>query len=146
VLVIAASGTLCHAGPTAVHVRDRELREAAVAGEPPFRQVIADDGSRLRVLVDAERRSRPLRVLYLLEHKQQVESVGFEREHDLRRVMAASFNLFVRTPARLAAQLDMASLVLSEASVVRVLVPSGVGATETADAIEAHARDLAAFG
>ncbi len=80
----------------------------------------------------------PLGGLFLLEcsaHEQAVEQLGAVDPFEL---IASTFNLSVRTPARLRRQLDVVSAIASSGLTHRLRVQPGVDATELAAIVQKH--------
>jgi hypothetical protein len=64
-------------------------------------------------------------------------AVAFE-EADPRLLLAHTFNVALRTPARLAAQLDLCARLAASVALTRVSVPASVDAPALATAVREH--------
>ncbi|HEY1316416.1 MAG TPA: hypothetical protein VGF10_04315 [Gaiella sp.] len=84
---------------------------------------------------------RPLGALFFLA-RPSGDRIRIERvEPDPIRLLANSFNLYVRTPARLENQLETVARLTETVPLFSVAVPAGAGAPAVASAIAAHGGD-----
>ena len=134
----AAGNVMCHPGPAAANLRDGRLRALAVAGERPFRGVVGASPASLRTLVEREPRPLPLGALYFLDHGNA--TVAIEPLHDPFVLIGHTFNVAIRTPSRLARQLDVCARIAADSTMFRARVPRSMDAEELARVIEEHAR------
>lgn len=145
VLAVSCHGseTLCHGGPGLANVRDRQLRDRAERGTPPFGGVLGTDVDSARAIIDTECGPLPLGALYFLERGRGHERVYFETSVDPYQLLGHTFNAVVRSPARLTRQLHTCAQLASTASIFRIKAPDRLPADQLAALIEAHALDLA---
>lgn len=137
------SALLCHPGPAAANVRDGRLRALAQAGVPPFRGVAGASAASLRALVEREEQPLPLGALYFFDHGGDGE-IAFEPSCDPFVLIGHTFNVVIRTPVRLSAQLDACARVAAARLMFRVRVPRAMDAADLAESIEEHARSAVA--
>ena len=113
-------------GAGVVNVRPSEAERLGLAGEP------GEDGE-LRVAMERVAEPLPLRAVWFLERGPGVEAFAIEPVSDPAPLLAATFNLTVRTPERLLRHLEVCSGVARSARVRRARIPAGMTATETAE-------------
>jgi hypothetical protein len=141
VLVVAPAGeqVVCHGGPSLANVRDERLRRLAERASPPFRGVLGRTDDGVRVHVAGSCGAMPLGALYLLERARRHREVRFDPDVEPSLLLGHTFNAVVRTPERLARQLDTCARIAGSAGVFRVTAPDAMPAAELAARIERHA-------
>lgn len=80
----------------------------------------------------------PFGALFLLERAEQGPAIEPIEDVDPFDLLAATFNLSVRTPQRLTRQLDLVEALVASASVYRLRVLPGTDATQLAAVVERH--------
>jgi hypothetical protein len=97
--------------------------------------------------VAVARHDQPVRLGTLCFLERGAGSLEVERLHpvDPKLLLAATFNLALRTPERLARQLEICGRIAESALVLRARCPTGVGAAELAERLHdaVRARELA---
>lgn len=125
----------CFPGPGLVNVARGE--SSAVRG--PGAAVLGDDGRKLRVRVEPRREPAPLRAFCFLARVPAGEPLEISRaDPSPRRLLAATFNFAIRTPERLARQLDVCAAIGRTAEVIDIRFPPSVDAAELAERVEAE--------
>jgi len=144
VLVVEASGdsVAAHPGAHIANVRHATVELFRDGGLAGIGAEVSRDEHGVRLAVELERAVQPLSVLYYLERSLGQKAPAFERlrSPDPRLLLAASFNLAVVAPDRLARQLDVCWRIARTTSVVRALMPPGLNPREMAAAVECDAR------
>jgi hypothetical protein len=138
VLVLERDGDtlLAHPGPGLASVRHEVLTDVNDADRGRLGAVLGSDDEAARVAVPRDDRSLPLSALYFLDRLREPR-LRFEplAPPDPRLLLGASFNFFVRTPARLRNQLELCGLIAESVRVVRLGVPADMGPGDLADAV-----------
>jgi hypothetical protein len=80
----------------------------------------------------------PFRALFLLERAESGLAIEPLAAPDPFELLAATFNLSVRTPERLTRQLDMVAALIAAAGVYRLRVLPGTDASRLAEAVAGH--------
>jgi hypothetical protein len=138
-------GLLAHPG-AAVSNFPRTERDLMQAGESErLGSVIGGDGE-FKSLLALERREEPLPLgaLYFLHRGSPGESTEFEPVTDAgpSLLLGSTYVLSVRSPVRLANQLDLCAEISREIPIFDVLIPATVTARESAAALLAHSAQL----
>ncbi|MGH2952016.1 MAG: hypothetical protein ACRDKX_08235 [Solirubrobacterales bacterium] len=106
-------------------------------------EVLGRDRESVRITVPRRVARLPLAAIYFLERTPK-GSLAIERlaPVDPRLFLGSSFNLAIRTPERLARQLDLAARVATQAPSYRVALPGTLDPAALASSIERHAAGL----
>jgi hypothetical protein len=130
---------ICHPGPAMANVRDDELRSRVEHGR--LGRIVGRASQTLRVQLERWPGSLPLGAVYFLDRSvPEQDAPAFEPTGDPRLLLAGTFNFVLRTPDRLAKQLDTCAQVADAARMFRVLSPRTVPAAALAEAIADHSR------
>jgi len=139
VLALQLSGNevIAHPGAGVVNLRPGERQR--LNGLIDDEQVAGVDSQGTRVVV--ERATRPLKLgaVYFIDRPDAGTRVSFERLGSSERILGATFNLWIREPARLRRHLDVCAAIAERCGQYRVGVPGSVDAAELAAAIAGHA-------
>ena len=120
-------------------VRNAEVERIDADGRGWPGRVAARDLDSVRLVLERGGPA-PLEAIYLIERDRGVPAASFDEiPAEPRRLLASSFNFVLRTPERLARQLDVCAAIAAQCSVVRVGVPPQVDAAGLAAAILDHA-------
>ena len=137
-LQLSEGALIAHPGSAVLQLRSAENErlspeQRAALGNP------ADtvEGKR-RYVSDESPEPAPLGGLFLLEHSSEEPAVEQLAAVDPFELIASTFNLSVRTPARLQRQLDVVTAIASGRLAHRLRVQPNVDATELATRIQAH--------
>ena len=84
--------------------------------------------------------SLPLGAVYFLDRAEGHRELRFEPTADPYLLLASTFNFVIRTPERLAAQLDTCAAIARSAALFRVAAPRSMSAAEVGAAVADHAR------
>lgn len=129
----------CHPGVGAVNLRDRRLTEMAERGDAPFEAILGRAGRTVRALIHTERSARPLDRLYLIRRETGPREPLLRPIGTADRLLAATFNFAIRSPSRLARQLEGCANVAQAAAVHELVIPADHGARDTAAFVQRHA-------
>jgi len=141
-LQLSNGGLTAHAGSTVLHLRTPEderlsAAERAALGAPE--RIGAD---RQRYLTNCMPEPAPLGGLFLLQRSDDQPAVEQLAAVDPFELIASTFNLSVRTPARLQRQLDVVSAIASAGLAHRLRVQPDVDATRLAALLQEHLLEL----
>jgi hypothetical protein len=126
--------TIAHPGAPVASVATAEaarLRAAELGGED---RVLGEDARETMVAVAPLAASAPLGAVFVLE-RQEREEPGFEPVDDPRLLLASTFNLLLRDPARLVRLLDLCAT-LARWRCERLAFGPGVEPEELAELVE----------
>lgn len=145
-LRLSNGALIAHAGSVALQLRpaeDERLsgKERAILGSPAG----LIEGKQRYVSADVPR-AAPLGCFFLLERSSQEPAVERLEAVDPFELIASTFNLSVRTPARLRRQLDVVSAIASGGFAHRLRVQPDINATELAVTVHEHLASLEASG
>jgi hypothetical protein len=130
---------VCHPGPGMANVRDEELRSSVEHGR--LGRIVGRGSQTLRVQLERCPGSLPLGAVYFLDRSgPKQDAPAFEPTVDPRLLLAGTFNFVLRTPDRLAIQLDTCARIADAARMFRVVSPRTVRAAALAEAIADHSR------
>jgi hypothetical protein len=137
-LELSDGALVAHAGSVALQLRPAEherlsAEERAALGDPAG----SLEGKR-RYVTNQVPDAAPLAHVFLLERSAREPAVERLEAVDPFELLASTFNLSVRTPARLHRQLDVVSAIASGRLVHRLRVQPGVDATRLAQVIREH--------
>lgn len=143
-LDLRATGLVSMPGPGSANVRDEALRRLCEQADARMGEIVGRSTESLRVVVHRDERELPLGVVYFLDRSADHRRLRFEPTTDPYLLLASTFNFVIRTPERLAAQLDTCAALARSAALFRVRAPRSVTAAELATAVADHARDVVA--
>ena len=127
-----------HRGSTALSVLQGDGQLASQLLRGGAATVLESDGKR-RVLLSTADRVVPLGAVYRLRHDRGGgEPIGVPLRGSVTDLIGASFIKYVRTPARLSAQLDVLAAIARRCPVVPVNMASGLTSAQLAAGLEAH--------
>jgi hypothetical protein len=134
-------GLLAHPGIGLANLRPGSRDLLPRLEESGLATPIGSNERETRIAMKRADRALPLSTLFVLNRFLEPRELRIERLSpvDPRILLAATFNVSVRTPDRLARQLDVCSRLERSAAVYRVSCGGEVGADEVADAILEHA-------
>ena len=87
-------------------MRDEALRRLCEQARRPLGEIVGRGSESLRVAIDRDERELPLGAVYFLDRAEDHRELRFEPTADPYLLLASTFNFVIRTPERLAAQLD----------------------------------------
>jgi len=126
----------------------RTERELMEPGAPERLGVtIADEkGYKSLLAIEREPAPLPLGAVYFLRRGRDVARATFEplEDPDPTMLLGSSYVLSVRSPVRLANQLDVCAAIANQTPVFDLLIPNTVTARESARALMAHVTSLLA--
>ena len=128
---------IAHPGAAVLYVRDPELRNLGPGPVPGLKRLGTTRG-RAMFAVERPGRARPVGAIYFLERAgsgEPIEAVQCPTPIDL---LGATFNLSVRTPARLAHHLELCGRLAERVLTFRVRIVPGRGAADLARTLTAH--------
>jgi hypothetical protein len=132
---------VAHPGGRTVNISPAELRGMSEAGRSRLGDAVGRAG---KVVLGADVIEAPARLhaLYFLERPVgdalRIDDLG----PDPHRVLAHSFNTYVRSPARIRNQLDVLSVVTATVPAFSVAVPPGLAARDVARHVVEHIEAL----
>jgi hypothetical protein len=129
---------IAHAGSVVIQLRSAEEQrlsadERACLGHPE-----STIEGKQRYIRDNAPEPAPLGGLFLLQRSPEEPAVEQLAAVDPFELIASTFNLSVRTPARLQRQLDVVSVIASDGLAHRLRVQPSVDATQLAALVQAH--------
>jgi hypothetical protein len=140
-LELEGGGVRAHPGPAVANLRPSEARLLRERGALDPLRIVGRDASGLRAVVPREERPLPLDRIYFLDRGWSGTELALHETNDPRLLIGATFNLSIRSPERLARQLEVSSRVAATARMFRARIPARLGAAELAERIEAHVRE-----
>jgi hypothetical protein len=133
---------LAHPGVGALYLRPPEhdrlsAQERSLLGSPePF-------AGRRRYTSGVVGSATPFAALYLLGRSSEGPVIEHVENGDPFALLAATFNLSVRTPERLTRQLDIVGAMIATDRIFRLHILPGMDATQLADLVERHLAGIA---
>jgi hypothetical protein len=137
-LATSSSGLIAHAGSVALQLRSVEDERLSPEDRAALGQPAGSFNGRQLYLSHAAPRAAPLGGLFLLERSLTEPAVEQLAAVNPFELIASTFNLSVRTPARLQHQLDVVSAIASCGLAHRLRVQPGVDATRLAALVREH--------
>jgi hypothetical protein len=139
---------VAHPGPAAVRVRSPERAALLERGSPPQRPSgarvgeLRDSDDAAYTEVDREARTLPLRLAYVL--RREGPRIAFRRiaPPEPRLLLASTFVFEVRTPERMARQLDVCAQVAAKVELFELRIPPRTPGVSAAREVEAHANEI----
>jgi hypothetical protein len=136
-------GTLiAHAGSTVLQMRAAEDKRLSSEERTALGRPASPVAGKRRYVTGDTPDPVPLACLFLLERSEQEPAVERLEAVDPFELIASTFNLSVRTPARLQRQLDVVSVIASNSLAYRLRVQPSVGATRLAAIIQEQLLEL----
>ena len=129
---------IAHAGSTVLQLRALEDQRLSEQERTALGQQASSVADKHRYVSDVAPQPAPLAGLFLLQRSSEQPAVERLAAVDPFELIASTFNLSVRTPARLQRQLDVVSAIAAGGLAHRLRVQPGVDATELAALIQAH--------
>jgi hypothetical protein len=129
---------IAHAGSTVLQLRAAEDKRLSADDRAALGRHAGTVAEKQRYANDSTPDPAPLAGLFLLAHSDEQPAVEQLAAVDPFELIASTFNLSVRTPARLQRQLDVVSAIAGGKLAHRLRVQPGVNATELAAMIQAH--------
>jgi hypothetical protein len=137
---------IAHAGSVVLQLRPPEEKRLSAGARAELGQAAGSfEGKHLYVSSGA-RDPVPIGGLFLLERSHEEPAVQRLAAVDPFELIASTFNLSVRTPARLRRQLDVVSAIASAKLAHRLRVQDGVDATRLAEIVQEHLAELDRLG
>lgn len=135
-------GVVTHASAAVTNVRHGTLELLGRDAVARLGREVGEGPAGIRVAVDLDVEPRPLRLLYVVARRPELTEPSFEVHPapDPRMLMALSFNSAVRTPERLARQLDVCWRIARTATVVALRLPGDITPQALAAAVEQDIR------
>ena len=134
-------GTLvCMPGAGSANVRDETLRRLCEQGDDGLGEILGRGSESLRVAIPRDERELALGAVYFLDRAEGNRELRFEPTADPYLLLASTFNFVIRTPERLAAQLDTCAAIARSAALFRVAAPRSLSAAAVGAAVADHAR------
>jgi hypothetical protein len=127
-----------HAGSAALHLRDAEQQRLSAAERTALGHPARSSTDKHSYVSGEVPTPAPLAGLFLLERSNADPAVEQLAAADPFELIASTFNLSVRTPARLQRQLDVVSTIASGGLAYRLRVQPGVSASELAALVQAQ--------
>jgi hypothetical protein len=137
---------IAHAGSTVLQLRPPEEERLSVAERAEVGQAAGSFEGKHLYVSSAARGPVPIGGLFLLERSHEEPPVERLAAVDPFELIASTFNLSVRTPARLRHQLDVVSEIASGGLAHRLRVQDGVDATRLAEIVQGHLAELHRLG
>jgi hypothetical protein len=133
-----------HPGPPLSNLARPERERLSREGGADIARTIGDpDAYKALVTLARADRELPLSALYLIERDAAYESLSFVRlPPEPVPVLASSYVLSVRTPERLANQLDVCAQIARRVPLFAAKMPLSVDAAHFAAAVEEHAATM----
>lgn len=133
---------VAHAGSVVLQLRPAEDQRLTAEERAALGHVTSRSEGKHRYVGAEVPDAAPLGSLFLLERSSEQPSVERLTAVDPFELIGSTFNLSVRTPARLRRQLDVVSAIASRGLAHRLRVQPNVGADQLAAMIEQHLREL----
>lgn len=137
-LQLTDGALIAHPGSTVVQLRAREDERLSAEQRTALGHPASTVEGKQRYVSDESPEPAPLGGLFLLERSSEQPAVEQLAAVDPFELIASTFNLSVRTPARLQRQLDVVSAIASGGLAHRLRVQPGIDATELAAHIQKH--------
>jgi hypothetical protein len=137
-LQLAEGALIAHAGSVVLQLRAAEDQQFSADGRAALGRPASSFAGKQRYVSDSVPDPVPLGGLFLLERSIEEPAVEQLATVDPFELIASTFNLSVRTPARLRRQLDIVSVIASSGLVHRLRVQPDVDATRLASIIQAQ--------
>jgi len=129
---------IAHPGAAMLQLRDVEDRRLSEGERIALGRPTSSSEGKRRYLSDGAADPAPLGGLFLIERSAADPAIERLPAVDPFELIASTFNLSVRTPARLQRQLDVVSAIASSGLAYRLRVQPGVDATRLAAIVQAQ--------
>lgn len=137
-LEVVNGGIQAHPGAPIAGVRHSEVDGLTPAERTRLGRPIAENAKEVIFRLRGCGEAWPLHGLYLLDRHPKHAEVSFTRVTDPRFLLSSTFNFLHRPPERLAALLEICSVMDCASPTFRVSVPTTVTARELAEAVDRH--------
>jgi hypothetical protein len=137
-LQLSDGALIAHAGSVALQLRAAEDQRLSAAQRTALGRPAGTVEGKRRYVSGEAPDAAPLGCVFLLERSAREPAVEQLGAVDPFELIASTFNLSVRTPARLRRQLDVVSVLASSGFVHRLRVQPGVDATRLAAIVQEH--------
>lgn len=137
-LQLSNDALIAHAGSVALQLRAAEDERLSVEERAALGRPAGTVEGKQRYVSGQAPDAAPLGGVFLLERSAQEPAAEQLGAVDPFELIASTFNLSVRTPARLRRQLDVVSAIASSGLTHRLRVQPGVDATELAAIVQKH--------
>jgi hypothetical protein len=133
---------VAHAGSVMLQLRDAEDRRLSVEDRAALGHATSSSSGKRRYVSESIPDPAPLGSVFLLERSAEGAVVEWLPSVNPFELIASTFNLSVRTPARLRRQLDVVSTIASAQLVRRLRVQPDLSATRLAAIVQEHLTEL----
>jgi hypothetical protein len=137
-LQLSDGGLIAHAGSVVLQLRDAEYKRLPEDARATLGRPASPAFGKQRYVSANVPDPTPLGAMFLLERSAAEPAVEQLEAVDPFELIASTFNLSVRTPARLRRQLDVVSAIASSGLAQRLRVQPGVDATRLAATVQAQ--------
>jgi hypothetical protein len=139
VALALSRGTLtAHAGSVVLQLRTAENERLSPGARAAMGRPASSPFGKQRYVSESVPGPAPLRSVFLLERSAERPAVERPRAVNPFELIASTFNLSVRTPARLRRQLDVVSAIASAGLAHRLRVQPDIDATQLAAIVQEH--------
>jgi hypothetical protein len=141
-----SGGVVAHPGAGVANVRRDGTRLAERVRDARLGAALGEDEQETRMLMSREHASSPLGAVFYVHRDPGARQLAVTRSSpaDPRTLLASTFNFAVRTPERLARQLEVCGRIAETCAVFMVECPGSVDATALATAVYDTVRGLGA--
>jgi len=137
-LELSDGALIAHPGSTALQLRSAENQRLSAKERAMLGHTIGSVADKQRYVSASTPEPVALGSVFLLERSDDEPAVERIAAVDPFELIASTFNLSVRTPARLLRQLDVVSTIADRGLAHRLRVQSSIDATQLASIIKAH--------
>jgi hypothetical protein len=137
-LALSEGALSAHAGSVVLRLRAAEDEQLSTEERMAVGHSVSSVNDRHRYISGSAPEAAPLGSMFLLERSPDEPAAEQLEAVDPFELIASTFNLSVRTPARLRRQLDIVSAIASAGLTYRLRVQPGVGATQLAAIVQAY--------
>jgi hypothetical protein len=141
-LELRGGSLLAHAGSTVLQMRPAEDQRLTAQERATLGEAESTVAGKQRYLTGSGPEPAPLACLLLIEHSDTGPAVEQLPAVDPFELIASTFNLSVRTPARLQRQLNVVETIASNGLAYRLRVQPGIDATQLASIIQEQLPEL----
>jgi hypothetical protein len=137
-LALSDGDLIAYAGSVVLQLRAAEDERLSTGARTALGSPASPSFGKQRYVIDSVPDPVPLGGLFLLERSTEEPAVEQLAAVDPFELIASTFNLSVRTPARLRRQLDVVSAIASSGLAYRLRVQPGVDATRLSSIVQAQ--------